>query len=386
MSQLNSEYDFEHAPCGYLSFYPDGTIIQINQTLLNWIHYKKEEVVGIKKLDAITSKGTSLYFQVFVYPLLKMQGYINELSVNIVASDNTTTSCLFNASAIKSEDGSLRQIHAILFSIAERKSYEAEILQAKQLAEAVADHKEHILQAQRRILFILGHDTRAPLYSINMMIKLAAEGKIGQQEIIPFFERMANQLDVTLILLADLLSWSDALLNNKKKIETLFPLQDVVREVFDLLEGNANAKGIYLKSEVDSSLTMNSNRQIITFIIRNLVNNSIKYTSKGGVTVTIKESAAADTLIITVKDTGEGMPPEKLKKYVAGQLSSTAGTNNEQGSGMGMALIKEFLLQLNGSIQAESHPGIGTSTIITLPGLPSNSYNKGNTNSFNRIY
>ncbi|OLY91412.1 hypothetical protein BUE76_05475 [Cnuella takakiae] len=352
-----------------MSFYPDGTICQINQTLLNWIQYRKEEVVGVKKLDAITAKGTSIYFQMFVYPLLKMQGYINELSIDILSSENTSTSCLFNASAIKHEDGSLRQINAILFSISDRKKYEVEILNAKKMAEAAADHKEHTLQAQRRILFILGHDTRAPLYSINMMIRLAAEGKIAQQEIIPFFERMANQLDATLILLADLLSWSDALLNNKKQAESSFLLQDVVREVFELLQGNADAKNIVLKSEVSPLLEMSSNRQVITFIIRNLVNNSIKYTSSGGVTVTVTTGADPGTLSIHVQDTGIGMPPEKLKKYVTGKLTSTAGTNNEKGAGMGMALVNEFLLQLNGSIQAESHEGIGTTTTIKLPCL-----------------
>jgi len=365
MSQLNSKYDFENAPCGFLSFHPDGTITQINQTLLKWINCNKEEVIGQKKLEEITAKGTSLYFQMFVYPLLKMQGYINELSLDIVSSDNVATSCLFNASAIKNEGGSIQQIHAILFAIADRKKYEVEILNAKKTAEAVAEHKERILQVQRRIVSILGHDTRAPLFSVNQIIKLAADGKLGPAEVFPYFELMANQLDATLILLNDLLSWSNTLFNNTKEAEIPFSMQSVTADVFELLHGNAVSKKLLLKNKIDPAVMMAANRSIVMFIIRNLVNNAIKFTKEGGVTVSA--TVMSDAVSITVSDTGVGMLPDQLKKYTSGSLSSSPGTENEKGSGMGLILINEFLLQLNGRLQAKSFPGKGTSVTVILP-------------------
>lgn len=365
MSKLNCEYDFENAPCGYLSFSSDGTITQINQTLLKWIACRKEEVIGLKKLEDITAKGTSLYFQVFVYPLLKIQGYVNELSLTVLSADDRSTSCLFNASAVKNEDGSIRQMHAILFAISDRKKYEAEILNAKKTAEAVAEHKEHILQAQRRLVSILGHDTRAPLFSINKIIKQAIEGKISPEDVFPYFELMANQLDATLILINDLLNWSNALFNNKKEVKAPFFLQSVIEVVFELLQGNAHAKGLFLRDEIDPAIIMTSNRSIVTFVIRNLVNNAIKYTSEGGVTVSAVVDA--DEIRISVTDTGVGMQPDQLKKFTSGHLTSSPGTQNEKGSGMGLVLINEFLLQLKGSLQAESIPGKETRVTVILP-------------------
>ena len=365
MSQLTSEYDFENAPCGYLSFYTDGTITGINQTLAGWLHCTKAEVVGVKKLDSITAKGTGLYFQMFVYPLLKMQGYVNEISINVLSATNESISCLFNASAVRNEDDGIQQIHAILFRISDRKKYEEEVLKAKKTAEAVAERKEQILELQRRIVSILGHDTRAPLHSVNRIIKLAAEGKMAPDELFPYFELMANQLDATLILINDLLNWSNVLFNNKTEKPASFSLAGVTEEVFELLQGNAMAKGLYLKNDVDPALTLVVHRSIVTFILRNLVNNAIKFTQEGGVTV--GATWVDNALQLTVSDTGVGMQPDQVEKFIMGNLGSTVGTQNEKGSGMGMVLINEFVLQLKGSLQAESVTGSGTAITLSLP-------------------
>jgi|GEM_PF-6061437 len=363
-----TEYDFENAPCGYLSFDPAGTITRINKMALKWTKLRKEDILLKKKLEDITDKGTGLYFQMMLYPLLRMQGYINELSVNIISADGEATSCLFNASAVGNADGSIRQVHAILFNISDRKKYETEILKAREMADSVVLHKEQILQAQRRIMSILGHDTRAPLFSINRIIKYAADGKLSAEEIFPYFELISNQLDATLILIEDLLKWSNAHFENKPSGEAPYSLQSVVDDVFSLLNNNALAKGLFLKSRIDASITMLFNSSIITFILRNLVNNAVKYTSKGGITVSA--TAAAGMISIEVSDTGVGMTPDQLEKYTTGGLSSVPGTENEKGSGMGVMLINEFILQLNGTLLAESVLGEGTRVTVMIPGPP----------------
>ena len=365
MSHSASKYDFEHAPCGYLVFSPDGTILQVNQTLLQWLNYSREELVNVKKLEDITPRGTNLYFQMFVFPSLKMQGYINEVSLDIVGSEKTPVSCLFNASAVKNEDGSLRHLHAILFRITERKKYETELLLEKKTAETIVQHKEYLLHAQRRIMSILGHDTRAPLFSINRIIKLAIEGEISQEEVFSYFELMNNQLDATLILIENLLNWSNAYFDIDKKSQNPVSLQSVCKDIYKLLQSNAVSKGLFLTTQIDPSLMIASHQAIISFIIRNLVNNAIKFTSEGGVTVSAEQED--DNIAITVSDTGMGMNPDQVKKYTQGELSSSAGTQNETGSGMGLMLINEFLLQINGKMEVESMPGEGSSVTIKLP-------------------
>jgi len=116
-------------------FYPDGTIVQVNQTLLKWLNYQKEDVIFIKKFHDIMNGGGRLYFQMYVFPLLNMQESVNEISIDLLSSDKIKISCLFNASVSRRENGTILLIRASLFNITDRKKYEVEILKAKTQAE-----------------------------------------------------------------------------------------------------------------------------------------------------------------------------------------------------------------------------------------------------------
>ena len=212
---------------------------------------------------------------------------------------------------------------------------------------------------------ILGHDTRAPLFSINRIIKLAIDGEMRPEEVFPHFELMANQLDATLILIDNLLNWANAHFDTDKKQQKQLPLRTITKDVFKLLQSNAISKGLFLTTQIEPSLMIQSSQSIISFIIRNLVNNAIKFTGDGGVTVSAEHCET--TVNITVSDTGMGMNAGQIAKFREGQLQSSVGTANEHGSGMGLMLIKEFLIQLKGELQVESEVGQGTSITVVLP-------------------
>jgi PAS domain S-box-containing protein len=125
----------EEAPCGYISIKADGSILDINQTLLNWVGYTKAEVTGRKKLQDFISKGANLYFQMYVYPLIKMQGQVREISVDLISASQGKISCLFNAGVALNEHGGMESIQGIFFNITSRKTYEEELFRAKTIAE-----------------------------------------------------------------------------------------------------------------------------------------------------------------------------------------------------------------------------------------------------------
>lgn len=131
---IDTEFLYQTSPCGYLSFYADGTIIKINQTLLSWLKQSNEEIVFNKKFSDILSKGGTFYYQMVVLPLLNMQGFVNEINFEIKTKDSVFP-CLFNASAIKNEDGKIIAVNAIILNITDRKKYESQLLTAKQHAE-----------------------------------------------------------------------------------------------------------------------------------------------------------------------------------------------------------------------------------------------------------
>ena len=75
---------FEHAPCGYLSSAPDGTILKVNETFLRWTGYAREDLVGVRRLQDLLAPGDRIYFETHLAPLLRMQGSVREIAVEIL--------------------------------------------------------------------------------------------------------------------------------------------------------------------------------------------------------------------------------------------------------------------------------------------------------------
>jgi PAS domain S-box-containing protein len=133
---IDAEALYQDAPCGYVSFLPDGTIIKINRTLLKWLEYTDEQVVAQMKISQLLTTGGKLYYQMFYYPLVLLKGTVNEISFDICRKNGSRFPALVNSVAIKNEEGQILAVNVVVNDITDRKKYETELLRAKQLAEA----------------------------------------------------------------------------------------------------------------------------------------------------------------------------------------------------------------------------------------------------------
>ena len=172
-------------------------------------------------------------------------------------------------------------------------------------------------------------------------------------------------------LLQNLLQWSRNQTNSIDFKPVLFDLQEVVLDIFALLRLNAEGKNITLQNDVSPQSHLFADRNMIHTVIRNLVNNSIKYTPNNGI-VSVSSILSENHFTIYVKDNGVGMDEEmssklfRIEKHV-----STPGTMGEAGTGLGLIICKDFVVKNSGEIRIESQPGQGTTFIIHLP-LPPN--------------
>jgi PAS domain S-box-containing protein len=135
-SLINGEELYQNAPCGYFSFLPNGTIIKVNRTLLQWLGYAEEEVLFKKKFIDIITKGSAIYYEMFYMTSLKMHGHLNEINFEIIRKDGSIFPALINSAVISDVSGNQQAINATLFDITDRKKYERELLLAKKEAEA----------------------------------------------------------------------------------------------------------------------------------------------------------------------------------------------------------------------------------------------------------
>ena len=179
-------------------------------------------------------------------------------------------------------------------------------------------------------------------------------------------EMATSQLNATLGLLNNLVEWGQLELSGQEPEYREFLLHDIVTEVFGELKMQAEMKGLALKCRVKKGLTIQSDDNRLRFILRNLLTNAIKFTRSGHITV--DAAASAGDIIISVEDTGIGMPAPILEQLFYGcKRIARKGTRNEAGSGLGLSLVKEFIDKMNGTITAESEPEKGSSIAFTLP-------------------
>ncbi|MGK5685031.1 SpoIIE family protein phosphatase [Actinoplanes sp. URMC 104] len=136
---------YEHAPCGYLTTLPDGTIVRVNQTFLSWTGYTRGELVGHRRFRDLLNAGGQIYHETHYAPLLRMQDEVHELAFDVVCSDGRHLPTLVNSTLGRDDAGQPRAIRTTLFNATERRQYERELLLARQTAEA-SERRVRVLQ------------------------------------------------------------------------------------------------------------------------------------------------------------------------------------------------------------------------------------------------
>lgn len=128
---------YEHAPCGYVSTLDDGRIVTINQTLLGWTGYERDELVAGVRLPDLFTIGGRLFHHTHVAPMLATAGFVREIAAEIVCAGGTTLPVLFNAArrVVFTATGSVPVIRYTLLDATERRAYERELLEARERAE-----------------------------------------------------------------------------------------------------------------------------------------------------------------------------------------------------------------------------------------------------------
>ncbi|GJQ62913.1 MAG: hypothetical protein SCALA702_19660 [Melioribacteraceae bacterium] len=235
----------------------------------------------------------------------------------------------------------------------------------------LANEKLNELNSQKDKLFsIIGHDLKNPAGSLKNFLEMLEEDfdEMEDSEKIELIHYARESADKLLQLLLDLFEWG-RLSKGVVDIEKIsLKPREIVADIFELLEPNAREKSIILTNKV-SDTTIESDKYMLNTVLRNLVNNAIKFTPAGG-KITVGDKSNKNSYNIYVNDTGVGIPSEKIGElFRVDQTTSTYGTNNEKGTGLGLPICKEFVEKCGGTIQVESELKAGSTFIVQLPAL-----------------
>ncbi len=134
--ELEVDVFYNNSPCGYFSTTANGEINKINDTLLVWLGYTKDDIIGKVTWQSLLSVGGKMYFETHYSPLLQMQGFVQEISFEMVKKDKNRFPVLINTKQIRDELGKVIINYSTVFDVSQRKSYEKELLIAKELPKS----------------------------------------------------------------------------------------------------------------------------------------------------------------------------------------------------------------------------------------------------------
>ncbi len=143
---------YENAPCGYLSTLPDGTVVRVNATLLGWLGLDRGAVVGVRRFPDLLSVGGRLYHETHLAPLLRMQGEVNGVALELVTADGGRLPVLLTSRIRTDGDGRILLIRTTLVDARDRRAYEQELLRARQEADRERDRLARLAATLQRTL------------------------------------------------------------------------------------------------------------------------------------------------------------------------------------------------------------------------------------------
>jgi two-component system, sensor histidine kinase and response regulator len=165
--------------------------------------------------------------------------------------------------------------------------------------------------------------------------------------------------------LENLLQWSKSHLAGLVPQPVTFSISTLVNECILLLGPAAQEKGIKIIYET-TSFVVRADVEMTRFVLRNLISNAIKFSFEYS-SIKLTSTCKADTVMLSVHDSGNGIPANQIDQLFTLDTVINAGTRNERGTGLGLMLCREFMQANNGKIEVVSTEGVGTTFTITLP-------------------
>lgn len=224
-------------------------------------------------------------------------------------------------------------------------------------------------QSKEKLMAIIAHDMRSPISALQSSLELLQEELISQEEFMEITMKLGLQVATLQEGLFNMLSWSKTQMQGISPAPQAFSFRDLVNDKLRLYRQNIENKQLVIQLDIPGTLMLYADKNHCKVIMRNLLSNAIKFSYTGGV-IAVNACIQNGYAIISVIDSGNGMPQEKMQQLFMGAVTpSTAGTLNEIGTGIGLQLCKDFVEKNKGHIAVRPNTPAGTVFTFSLPAV-----------------
>ncbi len=282
---------------------------------------------------------------------------------------NIGTLCIIDHKPRKLNQVQLNALKVLARQIVNHLELRLQVNEIKNAYSDLYEERESYYKANKiyqRLLSIVSHDVRGPLNSFIQLVEMLINNEMDIEQFKSLAPNFQKNMKTTVSLLDTIVKWGTEKMENKENKYSIFELYTITDRVMSNFITAATLKNIQLVNNVPKDVFINTDENILRFILRNLVSNAVKFTEKGYIEINALDNQ--EYTEISVKDTGIGMSPDLVSKIFKWDSSkSRMGTNNESGSGLGLSVIHEFLVQLNADIHVDTEINKGSTFRIRLP-------------------
>ena len=257
----------------------------------------------------------------------------------------------------------------------QEKKYQAQLEEQNRKLEIALQHEGAANRAKREFLFNMSHDIRTPMNAIIGFTSLAATHIDNKEQVLDYLKKISTSSQHLLSLINDVLDMSRIESGKIHLEEVEVNLSDVLHDLKTIVSGQIYAKQLELYMDVmdvtDEDVYCDKTR--LNQILLNLLSNAIKFTPAGGtVSVRVRQLAGkvrgCGQYEFRIKDNGIGMSPEFAKKiFEPFERERTSTVSRIQGTGLGMAITKNIVDMMGGTIEVQTEQGRGSEFIIRVP-------------------
>lgn len=228
---------------------------------------------------------------------------------------------------------------------------------------------QKINNTKDKLFAIISHDVRSPLNSLSGLLEVITHKSehVDSVKMKELFKSLKDKLTILNTFLNNLLDWA-RIQNDEIKVKySILDLEEIIQEIVELYSFQAELKKIKLETNLQIQSKIVADKNMLQFILRNLLANAIKFSHQEK-SIEIIANQVDCNAIVTIKDYGIGIKNEELNNLfdIKHQVTKP-GTYNEKGTGLGLILSKEFVEKNNGALTVESEYGKGSSFSFSIP-------------------
>ena len=335
--------------------------VMVNNSFLNYFNITKEKIL-MNANPGLVNRADQWLADEEDDAVLHQKIALKNIEREIKFSDGKTLWFNINKAPLYDNNNDLIGIVGAMNDITKRVEYENKLRETRKELEALNDQKN-------KFFSIIAHDLRSPFTSLLGFSDFLIDDfdELSEAEKKDFLGQINTTIKNVLELVNNLLDWSRIQFNKIEFFQAEIPLQDIIISAFQSLKMSALNKKIELKSDCPEGLKIFADENMIETVIRNLVNNSIKFTGRNGV-VEVRAKERKEDVLIEIIDNGMGMKKDIADNlFKLGLKISTAGTADEKGTGLGLLVCKEFVEMHKSTLIVNSELNKGTVISFALP-------------------